>query len=288
MKPAWRLWVLPALILTRVGLSAPVPTSVVSRVHVVSIHVRDHAAFDSVFLLFRDVLQLPLVYGSLSKPGNESDRLYAGFSVGNAYLEPCGPYSSDAPFSSNQVARFHGLTFSPATSLVEDSQELTRRRISHGPIVGGGSLPRFVYFDDTWLTGKLLAVSIWEVKDKTDRVNLEFLGSSLQEAKGGALGVKRIDEVRIGCPGDANREQWSHFLTPARQEGDAWLFGNGAALRLVPSQANQIESIVLKVKSLEQARTAAAQRDLLGKATVDGIELNRAKTLGLRILLKEN
>ncbi len=254
----------------------------------VSIHVRDHAAFDSVFLLFRDVLQLPLVYGSLSKPGNESDRLYAGFSVGNAYLEPCGPYSSDAPFSSNQVARFHGLTFSPATSLVEDSQELTRRRISHGPIVGGGSLPRFVYFDDTWLTGKLLAVSIWEVKDKTDRVNLEFLGSSLQEAKGGALGVKRIDEVRIGCPGDANREQWSHFLTPARQEGDAWLFGNGAALRLVPSQANQIESIVLKVKSLEQARTAAAQRDLLGKATVDGIELNRAKTLGLRILLKEN
>lgn len=231
---------------------------------------------------------MPLVYGSLSKPGNDNDRLYAGFSVGNVYLEPCGPYSSDAPFSSDQVTRFHGLTFSPASSLVEDTQELARRAISHGPMVGGGSLPRFVYFDDTLLTGKLLAVSIWEIEDKKDRVNLDFLSSSLQEAKGGALGVKRIDEVRIGCPGDANREQWSHFLTPAKHEGDAWFIGNGPALRLVPSKANQIESIVLKVKSLEQARTAAAKRDLLGKATFDGIELDPTKTLGLRILLKEN
>ena len=207
----------------------------VSQVHVVSIHVRDRAAFDSVFLLFRDVLQVPLVYGSLSRPGNENERLYAGFSVGNAYLEPCGPYSSDAPFSPDQVARFHGLTFSPASSLVEDTQELGRRAISHGPIVGGGSLPHFVYFDDTLLTGKLLAVSIWEIQDKKDRVNLDFLRSSLQEANGGALCVKRIDEVRIGCPGDANREQWSHFLTPAKHEGDAWFIGNGPALRLVPA-----------------------------------------------------
>jgi flavin-dependent dehydrogenase len=33
-----------------------------------------------------------------------------------------------------------------------------------------------------------------------DRVNLGFLRSSLEEAKGGALGVKRIQEVRIGYP----------------------------------------------------------------------------------------
>ena len=138
------------------------------------------------------------------------------------------------------------------------------------------------------LTGKLLAVSIWEIQDKKDRVNLDFLSSSLQEANGGALGVKRIDEVRIGCPGDANREQWSHFLTPAKHEGDAWFIGNGPALRLVPAKANQIESIVLKVNSLEQARTAAAKRDLLGKATIDEIELDPLKTLGLRILLNEN
>ncbi|MGA2865512.1 MAG: hypothetical protein ABSF95_13645 [Verrucomicrobiota bacterium] len=237
--------------------------------------------------MFRDVIQLPLVYGSLSKPGSENERLYAGFSVGNAYLEPCGPYPSDAPFSPDQTARFHGLTFSPATSLGEDTQELARRGISHAAMVGGGSLPRFVYFNDALLTGELLAVSIWEVQDKQDRVNLGFLSSSLQEAKGGALGVKRIDEVRVGCPGQANVEQWGHFLTPAKHEGEAWFIGNGPVLRLVPSKANQIESIVLKVESLEQARTTAAQRNLLGKVTLDGIELDPAKTSGLRILLKE-
>jgi hypothetical protein len=94
-------------------------------------------------------------------------------------------------------------------------------------------------------------------------------------------------DVNIGCPRQANLEQWSHFLTPAKHEGDAWSVGNGPGLRLVQSNANQIESIVLKVESLEKARAAAEKRNLLGKVTLDGIELDSSKTLGLRILLKE-
>ena len=123
--------IIPSLLFAGVALSAPAPTPVVSQVHVLSIHVPDHAAFDAVFFFFRDVVQLPPVYGEPSQPGNKEKRLYAGFSVGNAYLEPCGPYPSDAPFSSNRPARFHGLTFSPATTLAENAQDLTRRGISH-------------------------------------------------------------------------------------------------------------------------------------------------------------
>jgi hypothetical protein len=122
--------------------------------------------------------------------------------------------------------------------LAEDAKELARRGISRAGVVGGGSLPRFVYFDDILLTGGLLAVSIWEIPDPKDRVNLGFLSSSLQQAKGGALGVKRLDEVRVGYPGQADPDEWGRFLTPAKHEHNAWSIGNGPALRLVPSRAN--------------------------------------------------
>ena len=180
--------------------SAPPSTSVVSQVHVVSVHVRDHAAFDGVFLFFRGVLQLPLVYGALSTPGNDDRRRYAGFSVGNAYLEPWGPYKNDVPFSPDRPARFHGLTFDPATTIADAEKALEPTSIPHSGVMGGGGMPSFVYLNDALLTGKDLAVSIWEIQNTNDHANLSLLRSSLQEAKGGALGVKSLAEVRIGCP----------------------------------------------------------------------------------------
>jgi hypothetical protein len=260
---------------------------VVSQVHVVSVHVQDHAAFDAVFLFLRDTLKLPRVYGELSKPAQEGQRLYAGFSVGNAYLEPCGPYKNDAPFRPDQTARFHGLTFAPATPLAEAANELGRRNISHSEVMGGGDLPHFVYLSDVLLTGPKQAVSLWEIQNPNDRTNLGFLASSLQEARGGALGVQRLAEIRLGYPHKDNLAQWDNFLTPAKHEGDRWFVGNGPVLRLVPSTDTQIESIVLKVESLEKAKTVLSQGHLLGEQTSDRIELDPAKICGLRITLKE-
>jgi hypothetical protein len=271
--------------LTRVGWAAPAAKPVVSQVHVLSIHVPDHAAFDAVFMLLQDVIQVPLVYGEPSKPGDKTKRLYAGFSVGNAYLEPCGPYSSDAPFSPDRPARFHGLTCAPATSLADSAQEMTRRGISHTGV--SGTRARFAHVTEAALSGKLLSFGFWERDDQQDRVNLNFLSSMLREANGGALGVKRLDEVWVGYSSQTNLEHWGRLLAPARREGDVWFVGNGPALRLVPSQENRIESIILQVESLVKAKTVLVQRNLLGKLTPDGIELDPARTFGLRIALKE-
>jgi hypothetical protein len=49
----------------------------------------------------------------------------------------------------------------------------------------------------------------------------------------------------------------------------------------------QIESIVLKVESLEKAKTVLAQGHLLGQQTAERIELDPAKICGLRIALQE-
>jgi hypothetical protein len=261
--------------------------SVVSQVHVVSVHVQDQATFDSVFLFFRDTIKLPLIYGEVSTPETRGQTLYAGFSVGNAYIEPCGPYKSDAPFSAGQPARFHGLTFAPATSIAEDANELGRRSISHSQVLGRWTMPRFVYVTDALLTDRKQAVSIWEIQNEDDRANLRFLSPPLEEAQGGALGVKSIAEVRIEYPNKECLTQWGNFLAPAKREGDAWFVGGGPVLRFVPGAETQIESIVLKVESLDKAKAVLSQGNLIGDQAPDSIELDPAKVWGLRIILKE-
>jgi hypothetical protein len=167
--------------------SNPEPTPVVSQVHVISVHVQDPAAFDAVYLFFRDILQLPLVYGDLSKPDNGDKRLYAGFSAGNAYLEPCGPYKTDAPFGPGRPARFHGLTFIPATTIGAAATELGLRKISHSEVMGSGDTPRFVYLNGAFPAGRKQAVSIWEIQNK--EVCLEnrtrIASSSIPPRRGG-------------------------------------------------------------------------------------------------------
>ncbi len=265
----------------------PASPRVVSQAQVVSVHVRNQATFDTVFIFFKDVLQLPLVYGELSKPGDDTRTFFAGFSVGNAYIEPCGPYQNDAPYHPNQPARFHGITFCPATSITDAVKELGRRNLAYSGPFGGGQMPWFVYLSDPALTGKLLAASIWEIQNKEDHANLPYLSAVLKDAKGGALGVKRMAEVRIGYMDSTHAIRWRGFLHPARQEGDRWIVGNGPKLRFVPSPKLQIESILLEVGSLKKVKAVLASKNLLGQPTSNVLELDPAKTWGLRIHLQE-
>jgi hypothetical protein len=266
----------------------PAARPVVSQLHVVSVHVPDHATFDAVFLLFRDTLKLPVVFGDLSKPGSSTERLYAGFSVGNAYLEPCGPYQNDAPFSAAQPARFHGLTFSSAPAIAAAAAELECRHIPAAEIAGSGHLPRYIYLKDTLLSGEKQAVSIWEIQNKNDQVCLDALRSSLQAAQGGPLGVERMDEVWLDIPGEQNLAQWSKLLAPAKCKGRAWLVGDGPALRITTGKELGIEAIILKVASLKAAEEYLLQAHLVNKHTPDGLELDTKRTSGLRIILKES
>ena len=284
-----RLLLAVLLLLLRpcVCLPAQPPKPIVDQVHVVSVHVRDHAAFDAVFLLFRDALQLPVVYGSLSSTSKPNERLYAGFSVGNAYLEPCGPYADDAPFTAAQPARFVGLTFSPAGTLDADARELDRRNIANLGVQGGGNRVRFLYVNDPLLKAKRQAVSIWEIQDKQDRVNLDFLRSSLKQSGGGALGVKRMAEVRVEYPGKTHLDQWHNFLGPARHEDEVWFVGNGPAMRFVQAEEARLESVVLQVGSIKNARAVLEAKNMAAKSDRDSIEIDRSKACGLRIVLKE-
>jgi hypothetical protein len=65
-----------------------------------------------------------------------------------------------------------------------------------------------------------------------------------------------------------------------------WHVGNGPALRLVPCNEEGIEAVVLQVESLERARAVLAKNNLLGTSGPESVELDSAKTWGLRVILK--
>lgn len=259
---------------------------VLYRLHVVSVHVRDHAAFDEVFFFFRDVLQLPRVYGEPSRPGQGRKRLYAGFSVGNAYIEPCGPYETDAPFDVDP-ARFHGLTFTSGLPLPGAARELDASGIAHGGVLPSKGGPSFVYISDPLLAGSRQAISLWELPNSDDPANPQFLAASLEKAGGGVLGVRRMAEVRVGYPSDEVLQRWRTLVAPVQASSDSWALGSGPAIRPVRSKTTGVMSIVLEVESLEIAARALSERRLLGSTSRGRVELDPARTFGLRIELRK-
>lgn len=251
----------------------PASTSpLISQLHVISIHVRDHAAFDVACDFLRQDIQRPLIYGERSRPADRGRRLYAGFSAGNALLEPCGPFPEDAPFDQAEPMRFHGLTFSPSLSLAASEGELERRNVAHSKIVGGGGkMPQFIIVTDPALIGDRLALSLSGNAETSDPLNLRFLNSlqaSLQQAKGGALGVTGIEEVRIACPDEEALARWGGWLAPVEPAGGRWAAGTGPALRLVRGRYRGIGSIVFGVASLEHAKAVLSRKRLLGKTSL--------------------
>jgi hypothetical protein len=153
--------------------------------------------------------------------------------------------------------------------------------------MAGGTMPRFVYLRDTLLTGNRLALSLWQLHNTNDHANLHFLRSSLNDSKGGALGVQRLEEVEIGFREPLSREQWRKFLASAKREGDIWFVGEGPALRFVPSHDLQPLSIVLRVESLKRAEAALKRKNLAFEVRHGQLELRPAHTFGLRIVLKQ-
>jgi hypothetical protein len=282
-----RLLVTIALALLLAGCGPSAEThALVSQVHVISIHVKDPATFDAVFLLFRDTLRLPPLYGEPCVPDSGGRTLYAGFSVGNAYLEPCGPYKNDAPFGPDRPARFHGLAFACAEPIAGAAKELGRRDIRHTGLFGGGPY-RFVYVTDGLLNSPTQAVGLWEILDPNEHTNLDFVASSLRRAGGGALGIRRIAEVRMRYPAKENLTQWARFMAPSKRKGDVWRAGNGPALRLTKGPELEIESILLDVESLDKAAAALSRAGIPTTQSAGTLSLDPSKVFGLQIRLQQ-
>ena len=118
MKTGMALFTI-AIALTAGCHATPNSTPVITKLHTISIHVKDHQIHEDVYCFLREDLQLPLVY----EPVIHGERRYVGLWAGNLVLEPCGPYGNIAyatPNFQGIVLKVNSLTAAIRTLKVEN------------------------------------------------------------------------------------------------------------------------------------------------------------------------
>lgn len=109
----------------------------------------------------------------------------------------------------------------------------------------------------------------------------------LRASGGGALGVERVGEIAVGVTDfDETRALWRRLYAPAPEKAEGvWEVDDGPAVRLFPADANSIQTLTLKVSSLERAETRLRERDLLGAVNDKDITIAPSKLEGLDVRL---
>ena len=263
------------LILSALCYDARGTTPVVSRLHTLSIHVRSHVLHDAVYTLLRGDLQLPPTYD----PVTYRERRYAAVQAGNLVLEPCGPFSDDSYLTTNFEAIFYGLTFEPFKSASASARELDKRGILHGKPT------QSLHITDKDLCAPNVYVGIGE-KEKTETRLARV--AALAAKDGGPIGLIQVEEIRIGYSDERNLKKWIDFIMPAEHAGkNVYRIGDDLALRFLKSDSKHVLGIIIKVRSLVRASEYLKKQGLLGRVSNDEAELDRGKTHGLRLVLRE-
>lgn len=251
------------------------PTPVVSRLHTLSIHVRSHAIHDSLHTLLAETLQLPRTY----EPVTYGERRYMAVWAGNVALEPCGPYPPHYYLDTDFEAMFYGLSFNAWESAAASAAALDERGIPHADPTDS------VRIDDEDLRAPNVYVGVGWAPDPEE---LRESRSLFLARGGGPLGLVRVEEIRIGYSDAANLKKWVAFLEPAERVGERALrVADSPVLRFVENDVKQVLGITLKVRSLEKAVAFLGGEGLLGHGTAGSVELDRARTHGLGILIRE-
>jgi hypothetical protein len=249
---------------------------VISRISVLSIHVRDTLVHDSVFHFLTDKLGLSVEY----YPVKWIDRMYAGVYAGNMFLEPCGPFRNFSYASDNFKAIFFGLNCESERSLSSLAEDLTERNFK---IEQDGTIQVI----DTTIIKQNIYFSIAS-RQLQNRVNEDSLRSVMLNSSRNTLGIERIKEVRIGYTDKNCLAKWEKLILPSvLSDTGIWKINAEQSVRFVKSDIREVPGIVFKVKSLEKAKNWLSANKLLGDIFKDEIALDRSRTFGLLILLSE-
>jgi len=253
--------------------------TIFSRLHTLSIHIKDPAIHDSVFHFLKDKLQLPVYYN----PENLGKRKYAGIFAGNLVLEPCGPYTQ-FNYVTDFKAIFFGLNFetdNSISSITKVLENLNMKFESDGK--------EYIYIQDTDLTGEntFLGIANSYGKEK-DHAKLDSLRSVMNSNIESDLGIEYVNEIQVGYPGNKNLERWKELIHPSDlDKGQVWHVSNGLNIRLMPDKIKEVKGITFKVKSLQNAKAYLKENDLLGKEQNDTIAIDPNKSFGLSICFTE-
>jgi hypothetical protein len=249
---------------------------VISRISVLSIHVRDTLVHDSVFHFLTDRLGLPVEY----YPEKWIDRKYAGVYAGNMFLEPCGPYTNFSYASNDFRAIFFGLNCESERSLSSLEEDLSGRDIK---IQQDGTIQ---IIDTTIIRQNIfLSIASGQLQNKVNEDSLRLL---MVNNKRNVLGIEGIKEIRVGYTNKVCLARWERLILPSViSDAGLWKVNDSQSVRFVKSRIAEVNAIVFKVKSLEKAKNWLTANKLSGDISGDEIALDKSKTFGLLIFLSE-
>lgn len=126
-----------------------------------------------------------------------------------------------------------------------------------------------------------------EFKDHDDKRAADL--ARLRDAGGGAVGLESVKEITCGVKDlDATRALWnSLYALDGEAAGGVFQTGDDAAVRLVSSDTNSIQTLVLKVSALRRAETFLRESGMLGSVASDHIKIDPSKLEGLDVRLAE-
>jgi hypothetical protein len=240
-----------------------------------------------LFALLSDVFELPVAW-PMSSYGNFAS---GGIAVGNVNLEIM---QSSASNPSSPATGYVGLALEPEP-LDTTMRELAARGIAHGPPQPFKSRKLFGPARTLWTTIALPTVS----SETTEVFFCEYahdvatrrlrLNQQLIARNGGPLSVQSVHEIVYEVKDlQPTEERWQKLLDPVSPSATrVWAVGNGPAIRLISSNQNRIRGLLVRVRSLDQARRFLQQQGLLETDQSDLLILGGSLLHGLNIALTE-
>lgn len=235
-----------------------------------------------LYTFFTGTLQLPVAWPITSPRAGVTT---GGVGFGNVNVE-----AIQFPAQKDAQPRLVGFALEPS-SLTESMTELTRRGITLGerrPLIAAGAdgskntlwtnvtLRPFSDSDGPADATMHLFLSEYSpayvnVEERRARLRRQLVAGG-----GGPLGVVEMKEVIIGATDvAAARRLWQSLLDPIPSSApDSWQIGDGPAVRLIPAAENRIQTLVIRVASIERATTFLRDKRLLradpeGRPTID-------------------
>ena len=244
---------------------------------------------ERLFKLFRDVLQLPVVW-PYQRFGEFAS---GGLSLGNTVLE-----FLDFPFENEPRRRtkFKGIAFEPVVDADASVIELKKRGIAHGepqPFkiqAGGQERVGWINIQLTDLPPSDAFVFLCDYKSRERVVETRSTASQEMVRRGGGpLGVLSLEEIVVGVRSvEEASGRWGRLLE-SRERGAAPVFAlrSGPRIRLVRADAEGIQGIVVRVKSKKQAAQFLAKNKMLSDSKAGGLAITPESVGGLMITLVE-
>jgi catechol 2,3-dioxygenase-like lactoylglutathione lyase family enzyme len=287
-KPSLRGLFVAAVLTITLPTAAPVAqTAPVRQVDHVMIRTGDPT---QLFAFFVDVLQLPVAWPLMSPRAGVTT---GGVSFGNVNVE-----AIQVPGQTDLRPQLIGFAFEPF-DLPSSLSEMDRRGITYGPLRPVASRGPDGSATTLWTNVTLrqfsdsdgpadATVHIFVSEYSPAYVNVAArsarLRSELIAARGGPLGIEALKEIVIGVDDlESARALWQKLLAPTRpSEPGVWQIGDGPAVRLVAAETTTVQELVIRVASLQRARTFLREKgllgtDSLGEATIDPSRLNGLK-----------